>query len=338
MNFKNLIGISLLSFLTLASCKKSKEPTPPKYTDVYAVGLSTPYNNGLQLATLWKNNVVNTIITSNLPGVANAIVLQGNNVYMTTYSGQYNNQVNNYMSACWKNGQAILSANGIMNSITVDGNDVYVAGMANTGGVSYVGAYWKNGVVTLLNNGLVATQVNGIAVNNSGDVYVAGFGGGYSPGYWINAQFNYLFNSASQGGESAIAIKDNNVYFAGGVDQNGVGLAAYWKNGLVTAIPLTNDASYATANAIALDGNDVYLAGEARVNGIDVAAYWKNGVPTYFTNGIANAIAVNNGDVYVAGYTNGPNGRQATYWKNGIPVILSKDSNSEIKGIAVITH
>src|SRR5437879_3763216 len=89
-----------LLFVTLfaiTACKKSNQPAPRKFTDVYAVGISTPYNDGHQLGTFWKNGAVNTITSTTSNGAANAIALQGNNVYMITYSGQDNN----YSSVCW---------------------------------------------------------------------------------------------------------------------------------------------------------------------------------------------------------------------------------------------
>jgi len=103
---------------------------------------------------------------------------------------------------------------------------------------------------------------------------------------------------------------------------NGLPVAAYWKDGVVTT--LSNKSSYATG--IAISGNDVYVVGSDD----GIPTYWKNGVATIMQNNTnpflysePTPIAVSeSGDVHVLSSGTFPS-KQGKYWKNGSSVVLS---------------
>lgn len=222
----------------------------------------------------------------------------------------------------WKNGEAVSitgSTGAVINSIFVDGNDVYAAG--NEGDVS---KYWKNGVATNLTDGLLISYAYSIYVSN-GDVYVAGIERDkntleYVHKYWKNGQavavpgarINLWFNNS-------ILVVGNDVYVTGGgINANGV--IAYLKNGVpVNFPPGTHNI---TVGSIAVAGNDVYITGRQwnPVTNKFAAKYWKNNqlinlVSDTTVNSSANGIVIANNTVHIIGDIN----EVPTYWKNGVP-------------------
>src|SRR5688572_533413 len=86
-------------------------------------------------------------------------------------------------AAYWKNGNFVSLTNnsamyGIAKSITVSGNDVYIAGYErNNNGFPYpIVKYWKNGTEVSLTAGTPYNYGLGNSIYVSGsDVYVAGY-------------------------------------------------------------------------------------------------------------------------------------------------------------------
>ena len=186
------------------------------------------------MAKYWKNG--RSVILGE--GVINSIFVERNNVYA---AGQNGNNEGGY----WKNGHwiPIIDDNGnkstYVNSIVVEGHDVYVAGatiIGNPGGT--IATYWKNGVPVLLDDPTSPRFIDGsiarsIAVSGK-DIFVCGSG--------------FPFRS----------------------------VAVYWKNGVLTVLPGINDGS--DANSIAISGNDIYIAGFDYNPALSQAALWTNGV------------------------------------------------------------
>lgn len=243
-------------------------------------------------------------------------------------------------AAYWKDGKLFALAGGTYaHSIYVSGNDVYVAGENNGGGLRAV--YWKNGVPVMLTNGTNAALANSIYVVGN-DVYV----GGYElynnsaniaiAKYWKNGVAVSLTTGTNNisGLVNSIYVAGTDVYAAGFTANTLLGnqIATYWKNGV--AVPLNDSTnSIATAQSIFVKGNDVYVAGNQKnqlgIGGIPVAKYWKNGTSIVLTDGTqhsgAYSIFVTGNDVYASGYEySSLTGYSiAKYWKNGTAVSLT---------------
>lgn len=246
-------------------------------------------------------------------------------------------------AAYWKDGKLFPLAGGTYaHSIYVVGNDVYVAGENNNGGLRAV--YWKNGVPVVLTNGTNAALANSIYVVGN-DVYVGGYelynNNATSPvaKYWKNGVAVSLTNAPNYNGIIySVFVVGTDVYAAGWKDRvsGGYQVATYWKNGI--AVPLSDSTTtIASSQSIFVKGNDVYVCGKEQsqagvFGGIPVAKYWKNGIPVSLTDGSQHAgaysIFVSGSDVYASGYEySGLTGYSiAKYWKNGIPISLTDGS------------
>lgn len=225
----------------------------------------------------------------------------------------------------WKNGEAVSltgSTGAVINSIFVDGNDVYAAG--NEGDVS---KYWKNGVATNLTDGILISYANSIYVSN-GDVYVAGIERDkttleYIHKYWKNGQSVNVPGALIRSMNTSIVVAGNDVYVTGG-GINGSRQVAYLKNGVANYFPLGTN--LVTIGSIAVDGNDVYIAGRElnSTTNKNVAKYWKNNQAITLTTDItknsqATGIAIANNTVHVIGDIN----EVPMYWKNGVAAKLA---------------
>jgi hypothetical protein len=357
VKLKNQISFFLIAVFAITACKKSPNPDTKTSADIYVVG-SMMAANGYNLATYWKNGVAVTLTANLAPSSANAIAINGNDVYIAGVA-----TINNKVTAVyWKNGEMIKLTNGSSgwasaNGIAVNGNDVYVAGNAVNGddvtvvGYNGLGAtYWKNGLATKLPDstgfGGYHSSANGIAINGN-DIYKSGNISGRvtsGPAYWKNGVAISLSDGTFAEQATCIAVNGSDVYVGGTTVSNKN--IAYWKNDLPTVI---TDGPYINpVSAILVKSNDVYLTGTSSLTGAPstsyniVATYWKNGVSTKFTDGTvpgyqgfvswATGIAISGSDIYVSGEL----GSDAVYWKNGVISHLSK--NSRANGIVVVPH
>jgi hypothetical protein len=118
----------------------------PTRADVYVSGsiYTTNASGGsVPHAAYWKNGAATQL--SDMPSLANAIVVSGNDVYVAGTENSGNQDAAKY----WKNG----TTNARANAIFVSGSDVYVAGtVVATVGSSSIARYWKNGTAVDLTN------------------------------------------------------------------------------------------------------------------------------------------------------------------------------------------
>lgn len=104
----------------------------------------------------------------------------------------------------------------------------------------------------------------------------------------------------------------------------------YWKNGVITYLPMKSPAGFAIASSIFVSDSNVYLAGTDYSGNAINAVYWNNGIEYTLTDlpevirSFTSSIFVSGTDVYVSGYelTKDSLGT-AVYWKNGVPVNLT---------------
>ncbi len=144
---------------------------------------------------------------------------------------------------------------------------------------------------------------------------------------------------------SDMTASGTDLYFTGSADQqpdDASGTPVYWKNGVLSTLPLPGGVANGSGDYIVVSGADVYIAGdevdaERLYSSSDplIPLYWKNGqlvslpLPAGDANARVDGLEVSGSDVYAAGVsgtTNGNNGdgsingsfpSHAVYWKNG---------------------
>jgi len=113
--------------------------------DVYIAGEGYNGTGARLVVKLLKNNKLIYSATDN-SGVF-SMAISGKDIYMVGSVTQGYPSV-----ALWKNGvQTIIEPNANARAITIDGNDVYLAGAKNATDGTYQACYWKNGVIKILN-------------------------------------------------------------------------------------------------------------------------------------------------------------------------------------------
>jgi Carboxypeptidase regulatory-like domain len=294
---------------------------------------ATDVTMGQQSATLNGNTTNGTVNLGNVSTCAAAAV----SVYVAGFEGNF--------AKVWKNGVATNITNGAesgkLNSIFVNGNDVYVAGGETTPSGFRVAKVWKNGVATILTG--AGGDANSVFVSGT-DVYVAGFAdnavGIAFAKIWKNGVVTNLSNGTFDlDNANSVFVSGTDVYVAG-VEYNsaGIAIAKVWKNGVATN--LTSGILEAKASSVFVSGTDVYVVGyEANAIGFGTQAkVWKNGVATSLTNGndyyYPNSVFVSGTDVYVAGYVSNAAGYVAKVWKNGVSTSLT-NGNFEAKANSI---
>ena len=255
--------------------------------NVYVAGFEGSAT-GNDVAVLWTNGVP-TVLTSDAGyGVAYAVAVSGTDVYVggSYYIVDPITQATSSSIEYWKNGTPVVlsTVGGAINSIAVDGSNLYFAGdvitTTETSPNNYVEApvvtYWENGVATSLTNGLSATQTTGI-VAQAGDVYVSG---ALCSTVTLDCEATYWKNGTAvsvapnlTSAASSIALDGSNIYVSVNVTASGVlsqgNLAELSTNGNLVALATDPDSA---ANFVTTYSGDIYVGGADN----DTAAYWKN--------------------------------------------------------------
>lgn len=206
------------------------------------------------------------------------------------------------------------TVNTSVNSITVSGNDVYIAGTRGENAV-----YWKNNTLITIPNDVNTSWASAYEVEvKNNDVYVLVYGLG-GPSNFVKYFKNGVATDCSNGQPSDMAIAETgDVYIAGSTNDR----AGYWKNGVWSYLTELNS----RARAVKVVGTDVYVGGfyYDQLKGW-MPVYWKNGTMVAVDThaGMVDDMDVINGDVYLTGYSN-QNGGGAAYWKNTTLVSLDK--------------
>jgi hypothetical protein len=366
MKTTSILSLGFAALLAIVSCTKSTPATPdntgatgstgatgvtgpvtPVKTTpdpgVYIVGthqltdvLPDVYNQ----ATIWKKNFPVTLSTAK--SNAWGITVQDTNIYVAGSEG---------LTPCyWKNGNIVKLTEvpvtpgaSQARAITVQGNDVHIAGSTYTDAF-----YWKNGSVSILPSPNKSSAGYGMVLKGS-DVYICGYyatSTGQTACYWKNGVINTFNDNSLRSVAYGIAIADNGDVSVVGyrlgtlVPKSGLSgnnVPTVWKNGVATALPITNAGGMAMA--VTTKGNDVFIAGYGEDKpGISAGAvYWKNNAPTYIANNstAANSIFVTGDEVHVAGVKKlDGTTTAAASWNTG--VIYGQSLLSVFNGVYVV--
>ena len=140
-----LLTMAGLLMLAFSSCKKNKDVIAPSDPSVYVAGSERAAGTSNRVAKYWKDGVAIAVTDSANNADANAIYVNGTDVYLAGYEFNGTNNVAKY----WKNGIATSLTNGTntaeATSIFISGSDVYVAGYEYNG-TKYIAKLWKNGI------------------------------------------------------------------------------------------------------------------------------------------------------------------------------------------------
>ena len=124
---------------------------------MYVAG--SQFKNGKNVAYIWKNGVATQLSNGTTDGLANAIYVSNDDVYVV---GSVNDSDQNRMATLWKNNFPVepLSTKGIdanATSVFVLENNIYVGGSDGE-----IATIWKNGEPIKLTDGATSAQVNSV--------------------------------------------------------------------------------------------------------------------------------------------------------------------------------
>jgi hypothetical protein len=254
------------------------------------------------------------------------------------------------------------SAWGVVESLVVSGNDLYLAGQLYP---SYAHGYWLNGTWNGLPTPLGADFASLLSFALSGtDVYAAGYSvsnGVVSPGYWFNGIWTGLPLPAGSvnGIVESIVVSGSDVYAAGFTSSQTLGFAGspgYWLNGSWVALALPAGQTEGAVTTLVVSGTDVYAAGFSQNATVAIPGYWLNGawvglrVPFGFDGGQVSSLVLSGGKVYaggVSGVANRPvinpvnfSGTIPGYWVDGLwvglPIPSPGTGSSRVSSLAVV--
>lgn len=190
------------------------------------------------------------------------------------------------IAVVWENGRLKELTDGSENAaaraVSVDGNNVWVAGSEfNSGLHRWEAKVWKNGVPQMQEAGATEHALAVSLAVSGGDVYAAGQIYQQLPGLlrtmavvWKNGELTRLTDGSTEAEASAVAVSGSDVYVAGscGWYEGEKGdHAVLWKNGGIGLLPGTRQPS---ACAVVVSNGHVYVAGQYELL---EAGVWKDG-------------------------------------------------------------
>lgn len=261
---------------------------------------------------------------------------------------------------------SIIPSNAANKKVNWSSNNLSVATVDSLGRVLAVGS--GEAIVTgrSNDNNTVAATCR-ITVLNTYDLYIAGNGGAFNPGFNaldFNGSFwkNTILNSLTGGYDGArsakaILVQGNDTYVVGvATNSNGWRYPYLWTNSIALPLSAPQDELHKYALSVAVSGNNVYVAGHTFISpssgnyGFFQANLWKvtNGavsamplpLPAGLIQSDAFSVTTKGTDVYTAGSVSSSLTSTAVYWKNGdSPVLLSALSgNSYAKAKAITSN
>lgn len=211
----------------------------------------------------------------------------------------------------WKDGEPTLisTGTGSINSICLDGEDVYMAGYEYED--RNIARVWKNGeLLEKLENDGNTTFASSIAVEN-GDVYACGTTVIETPRktcpvMWKNGDCTLLSSMSTYSEANAMAVRDGKVYVAGydfnpDYDFGNYIYGVLWQDG--TRENLTDGNSYVAFTDMFIDEDGkLYMSGNTMTAGF---VYEDGNFVTLSSNEgstVVTSVCVYEGDVYACGY------------------------------------
>ncbi len=312
---------------------------------VYAAGYGQSSWATQTAATIWTDGIAYDLTDGVYRGQGMAVFKEGTNVYVLTR--EQNTLVSGSALICkvWKNNTLLYtlpsSSNTQLNSMSVSGGIVYVAGTEYNGS-KFVAKLWTNTTVTNLTTGTNNGEAKSVYVSG-GIIYVViheqQSNGKYEVKLWkkngATITTTSVSNTSYDSRASSVFVSGTDVYVGGQVAStiNNFGYrATVWKNGVATY--LTDGAYTANVNSVFVSGTNVYAAG-FKFNGTNsIALSWKNSVETQLSIGnntaYSTSVYVYGTDVYVGGCEQNPNysnvANMGRVWKNGTLLYTTSDA------------
>jgi hypothetical protein len=216
-------------------------------TDVYVAG--GEQTGSSVVAKYWKNGVPVVLPDLGQGSLAQSVFVlgtDGTDVYVAGWQNKTTqldptHTLHTQVATYWKNGVPTELTNGtalsIAYSIFVTKTDVYVAGFAcqNLAPNCGIATYWKNGVQVQLTN-ITDTTASSVFVSGT-NVYASGNQNNDIAQLWKDGAPAQLSGASSGSAANQVFVSGPDVFVAGAsLNNSGVPLATYWKNGVPVQI------------------------------------------------------------------------------------------------------
>tara|TARA_R110002051_G_scaffold235393_3_gene296898 strand:+ start:870 stop:2714 length:1845 start_codon:yes stop_codon:yes gene_type:complete len=252
---------------------------------VYVAGYQKT-NEGVFVATLWKNGVPQALTDGTKNAEANSVYVDGNNVYVVGYY----TFVDKRLAVLWKNGEATVLSSGLGNadakSVVVYNGVAYVAGNEMING-SNQAMLWKDdgsAAVSLPTQDYIAeSYASSVEVDNNGNIQIGGYtkheGNYFGIIHWKNEEIESFLNQPARPGKVYSIAFDVVNYFTGYKfdDVANRDRAGFWENGLnnINYTNVSNGANNAYGQSICITSDINYIAGYETIGGKSVATVWE---------------------------------------------------------------